>query len=478
MTTTATLLWLVLFSTLFAILGIVLSRGQRWSLENYTTARNSQTTLSTSLTLLASSLGAWILFSPAQAATWGGVGAIAGYGFGSMTSCLVMMALGRRMRCIIPQGHTLTEFVQTRYGRTVHILTLLVMLLYMTIGLIAEITAMGKIIHLIAPVPLWVTAVIVMLATLVYTTYGGLRATILTDKLQMTIIVPMLAFLCVLGWQMAGGLDTTWTTLQAQAPELLDWTNATGWRSGLTLFIAVITPALFHQGNWQRVYVARTDRSMRHGFLASGLLSLPIIVAMGLFGLVFVAQGGTGDASVALFEVVWPHMPAWAVVGLIPLGMSLVMSTADTGLNAISSLVTVDVHRTFPGLSHAGLVKLSRWLIVILAVPIVIISARGYSVLYLFLLADLVCTAAAFPIFLGMFTRYHDGRSASVGIIAGLLAGGWFFPAPGGSTDTLLEAFLVALLAPMLVTWLMRGLGLCRHAFDPQRYAAEITTLD
>src|SRR3546814_16071414 len=82
------------------------------------------------LTLLASTLGAWILFSPAQAATWGGLAAVIGYAIGALSPRFLMIPLGRRMRELIPQGHTLTEFVIMRYGRPMYGLTLLIMLFY------------------------------------------------------------------------------------------------------------------------------------------------------------------------------------------------------------------------------------------------------------------------------------------------------------------------------------------------------------
>ncbi len=73
------------------------------------------------------------------------------------------------MRELIPQGHTLTEFVIIRYGKRMYGLTLLIMLFFMFIALTAEITAISKLVALLAPVPLWVTAAIVMGATLLYT---------------------------------------------------------------------------------------------------------------------------------------------------------------------------------------------------------------------------------------------------------------------------------------------------------------------
>src|SRR3546814_12961879 len=108
-----------------------------------------------------------------------------------MSPRLLMIPLGHRMRELIPQGHTLSEFVIVRYGRTMYGLTLLIMLFYMFIALTAEITAIAKLVALLAPVPLWATAAVVMGATLLYTYYGGIRASIFTDKIQMLVLVPL-----------------------------------------------------------------------------------------------------------------------------------------------------------------------------------------------------------------------------------------------------------------------------------------------
>src|SRR5690606_15932494 len=137
-----------------------------------------------------------------------GLAAIIGYGLGAASPRWLMIPLGRRMRELIPRGHTLTEFVIMRYGKPMYGLVLPIMILYMFITMAGEITAIAKLVQLLAPVPLWATAAIVMGATLIYTSYGGLRASIFTDKVQMIVIVPLLLVLIALGWQATGGLTT------------------------------------------------------------------------------------------------------------------------------------------------------------------------------------------------------------------------------------------------------------------------------
>ena len=477
--TQTVLFWLILFSAIFALAGMWYARSQQGTLEDFIVARNSQGAFATVLTLLASSLGAWILLSPPQAATWGGLAAVIGYALGAMSPRLAMIPLGQRMRTLIPRGHSLTEFLMARYGRTMYLLALLIMLFFMFIAMAAEITAIAKMVTLLAPVPLWLTAAIVMGFTLLYTMYGGLRASIFTDKVQIVIIVPLLLALLALGWQATGGITPVVDGLQQKAPQLLELGDPVGIKAGLTFFVAILLTGIFHQGNWQRVYSARNVRDMRNGFLLGGILVVPFIFVMGLFGLAFVAlEPAGGDSSVALFSVLMPQMPQWLAVALIPLGLALVMSSADTTISAVSSIVAVDVGRMLPAVQTATLMRLARWLIVLLAIPVMLVASQGYSVLYLFLLADLLCAAAAFPVFFGLYSTRHDGLDATVGTLAGLVAGLWWFPLPGAPMDTLLESFLLAAWVPVVVTGVLRVLRRNRPRFDWNVLARSIRPLD
>jgi len=478
LSTQSVLFWVILFSAGFAAAGMLYVRRVRHTLEDYVVARNTQGACATLLTLLASSLGAWILFSPPQAAAWGGLAAVIGYALGSMAPLIAMMFLGKRMRELMPRGHSLTEFLIARYGRPMYALALLVMLFYMFISMTAEITAMAKLVTLLAPVPLWLTAAIVMGFTLMYAAWGGLSASIFTDKIQVVIIVPLLLALAVIGWQASGGAARVTQALQASAPQLLDWSNPAGIKAGATFFLAILLTGIFHQGNWQRIYAARDVHAMRKGFLLGGVLVAPFILLMGLFGLAFVALTPQGDSSVALFAVVMPQIPLWLALGLIPLGLALVMSSADTTINAVSSIVAVDVGRMLPRVGTAALMRLSRWLILLLAIPVMMVAAQGYDVLYLFLLADLLCAAAAFPVFYGLFSARHTGADATAGTLGGLAGGLLLFPAPGAPMTYLLESFLLAALVPVAVIALLRMARPARTPFAFASLAGAVRRLD
>ncbi len=87
------------------------------------------------------------------------------------------------------------------------------------------------------------------------------------------------------------------------------------------------------------------------------------------------------------------------------LAVSLTVSTVDTLVNAISSLVIVDGREALKLRPKTNCLKLSRYFIVILSLISFIIASKGFSILYLFLLADLFCCAAVFTVFYGFYKK-------------------------------------------------------------------------
>ena len=95
---------------------------------------------------------------------------------------LALIFLGTKIRRAFPKGNTLTEFIYHKFGKNLFKLILILTIFYMFIFLCAEITAVSMLVNYISGTQLWLTATLVIVTTLVYTLYGGLRASILTDK--------------------------------------------------------------------------------------------------------------------------------------------------------------------------------------------------------------------------------------------------------------------------------------------------------
>jgi Na+/proline symporter len=463
---------------LFAAAGLAyaLYTGGGQTVEDYVAARGQYGAGATTATLFASAMGSWILFGPPEAATWGGLPAIAGYALGSALPPLLYIPLGRRLRTLMPEGHALTEYVRHRYGRAMHVFVLTIMVFYLFVALSAQVTGMAFILRLVADVPLWITAGIVLVATVAYTALGGLRASVFTDGVQSLLLLPLLAAGALLAVTAVGGTSLA-AGVDARAPELLRWTHGPGVQGGLALVVGIGAASLFNQGTWQRVYAADSAATLRVGFATVAGAMAVTVVGTGLLGLAAVGAGAADPPSTALFGLLLDAAPPGVGLGLVLLGLTLVMSSADTVLNALASLVAVDLRQVLPALSGDTLLRVARWTTAALALPVFAIAAQGISVLYLFLVADLVCAAAVVPVFGGLLSGRLTNRAALLGTAAGLLAGGLLFPPPGAAQPALLPAFAAALLVPAVVA-LPASLRSGKPAFDLDTLRREVTTID
>ena len=241
----------LILSIIFITSGIYYSRKHK-GLNNYLVANRNIGVFSLTTSLVASALGAWILFGPAAAATWGGIGAVIGYALGTAFPMIFLIFLGKKIRTEFPKGSSLIEFMRKKFGKNLFKLILLMTIFYMFIFLCAEVTAVAVLINYISGTELWITALIVLLATLTYTLYGGLRASIFTDNIQMIVIVILL--LISISYILSNtGNSFSFEFIEQKNPQLLSSHYIPSYTAGLTFFIAVAATNLFHQGNWQRV---------------------------------------------------------------------------------------------------------------------------------------------------------------------------------------------------------------------------------
>ena len=101
---------ILLISISFILIGFFCSKKYR-GLNNYLVANRSVGTFSLTCSFVASALGTWILFGPASAATWGGIGAVIGYALGTAFPMIFLIFLGKKIRTEFPKGSSLIEFM-------------------------------------------------------------------------------------------------------------------------------------------------------------------------------------------------------------------------------------------------------------------------------------------------------------------------------------------------------------------------------
>ncbi|MEX0659187.1 MAG: hypothetical protein WD080_08640 [Egibacteraceae bacterium] len=409
----------------FAWVG-VRARGSQGSVEDYMVARGSQRAGALGLSFLASGMGAWILFAAPEVGAFVGLVAVVGYALGACAPIVGFALLGPRLRAIVPAGHSLTEFVRLRYGRVFHGYVVGVSVAYMALFVTAELTAVGAITAILSGADARVAVLAVAGVTLAYTAYGGLRASLRTDCWQAWL---MLGLLAVAGGAIVFAVPAPGVALTTSG---LLGVDRIGVEAAITLVLAVTAANLFHQGYWQRVWSARDPGALRRGAVLGAVLTVPVMVAVGALGILAAGAGvALGDPPVPFFALL-AGLPAWVALVVLVLGVSLVASSVDTLENGLAALVAAER----PSLSLRG----ARLVTVVVMIPAVVVALQNYSVLRLFLIADLLCATAVVPALLGLWRRATPA-AALAGGVAGLVGA----VAPGlASQGALLDGLRLA----------------------------------
>ncbi len=393
-------------------------------LDDYITARNTQGAQALGLSFLASGMGGWILFAPPEVGALVGPIALAGYAIGAALPFIVFAFCGPAIRRALPEGRSIGEFAQACFGSGVRRWVALVSLLYMSCFLIAELTAIGAITAMLSNInPAWVI-VGVAIATLIYTVWGGLRASLVTDRWQAWLLIALLLLVGGVALQRLPHIDT--------AAPLPGIPPGAALGVALTLVIAVTAANLFHQGYWQRVWAAEDAAALGKGAILGGITTVLVVAVVGGLAILTVMSGADIGSPPIPFFAMLMDAPGWLSLPALLLAMTLVASSVDTLQNAIASLAVTEKQ----GLSLSA----ARWFTVLLMVPVVIIALQGISVLRLFLIADLLCATAVVPVLLGLWSRMTPA-AAIAGALAGLLGAvlpGWV------ASGSMLQGILIA----------------------------------
>ena len=443
-----TIILILIISCIFLIVGISYSKKYQ-GINNYLVANRSVGTFSLTTSLVASALGAWILFGPASAATWGGIGAVIGYALGTAFPLFILIYLGKKFRTSYPMRKTLIEVIRIRFGPKLFKLVLFLSIFYMTIFLIAEVTAVSILINYISGTDLWITALIVILTSLTYTLYGGLRASIFTDNIQFII----LGLLLLIGFSLlisSNSNDFNFEFINSNKPNLLSLNYLPNFTAGLTFFIAVASTNLFHQGNWQRVYAAKNNNVLKKSLILSFIIILPVVFLMGFSGLVSVSQNNNVIPDLAFFFLLLKEQTIFLSIIILVLAISLTISSIDTLINAISSLIVVDGNKVIK--FKGNYLNLSKQITLLLSLITFFLASQGLSILYLFLFADLLCCAAVLTVFYGFYSKFLNEKNSYVSIIVGLAAGILLFPSPDFSKSILVGLIFPNDFFPLFIT--------------------------
>ena len=429
-------LWwfIAIYSLLLLLLGWLAGRSSRESsLKDYYLAGGALGPIALFFTLFATNYSGGSLFAVPGRAYSAGLQVLplmlglTGVGVILLLYAPRLYVIAREQRFI-----TLGDFIHWRYRYRplfwlVNALAVFSLVAYMltnllAVGLLLETASNGAVSFAVG-----VIAVALIMAC--YESLGGMRSVVWTDILQGTLLLAgaLLAVgltffyepLAVSSLEIQ--LAAQWQLLQAGEFPLVNFLSLTV----VTMFAACVYPQKI-----QRIYAARSLRTTRQAYWV--MLFMPVVTLLPLTLVSMSAAGwieglsGRDTERIMLYVIASldQHI-SWAPLLLtvyLAAGIAAIMSTIDSALLTLGSMVTNDVIRTrWPALSQAGLQRIGKllaWvLMAVMVVAAILLPQSVWSVLVLMLEVMLQLAPA---VLLGVWWRSVSGPAMFAGLLAGL----------------------------------------------------------
>lgn len=319
--------------------------------------------------------------------------------------------------------------------------------IFTTIGylsmLAVELTIGSRFIAALIPaIPEWITVVVITFVAFFYTSLGGFRTVVVTDRFQMAFIWLLLA--AILGYY-AWHIPST-GGLSANLDLIPDSVKSISWNNGLVAFvIGIFLMNLFtyvsNMGLWQRVSGSQQPQVVIKGMWGSVAKSavswgLFVIVAVGAFMVVTPQEGE--NLLITLTKSLSSSNIGLTATFFIVLGLfGAMLSTASTQLIAVSHTIYEDIIAPFREEKLATRatsqkeLQFSRRILVISAIGAIgiveILRFGGFSVADLAFSIYGAALSLVPPILLALFTSRDYlkklGLAAIIAIITGFAAG-------------------------------------------------------
>ncbi len=264
---------------------------------------------------------------------------------------------------------TIPEFLEKRYDYiTRAYVSIIAIILNVLVDVAATLYAGGVLIQLIFPqFPLWLIIGVLAVVAGLYTISGGLSSVVYTDAIQAVILIFGSILITYFAWDASGGFAEVakitskehFDIIKPVTDETLPWPG---------LFTGVLLLGFYfwstNQYITQRALAAKSKSQGQWGAMFAGFLKMSILFIMifpGAFARVLYPD--MADQADQIYATMLFDLLPTGLLGLVLAGfIAALMSSIDSGLNSVSTLVTMDFYqKAYPSKTPQQLMKVGRW---------------------------------------------------------------------------------------------------------------------
>ena len=433
---------ILLYMVGIVLLGVLSTRKQKLTSENYFLAGRGLTWSTIGAALFASNISTIHLIG--LAADGYRLGLVAGNWEWMATFTLIILGMVFAPFYIKTKISTLPEFLEKRFdsrSRTLLAFMGIVGALFIHIGL--SLYAGAVVFQEFFGINVYLSILIISLMTTVYTVAGGLKAVVVTENVQTIILIFGSIMLTVFAVFAVNDMGiTSWSGLKeilkpGQLKMLHSGDSHIGSEEGYTWYAFFLGYPVLGIWYWctdqtivQRVLGARSQAHAQKGALFAGLLKilpvfiliLPGVLAFALF------QEKIGHPNEALPVLINELLPVGLKGVFAAALLAALMSTIAAALNSCSSLVDIDIlKRVNPDISDKKQIKYGRIVAVVVMIIAILWSTQGGRFGSIFQAINDIAVAIAPPIsavfLLGVFYKRGTKEAAFYTLIIGFVIG-------------------------------------------------------
>jgi len=356
--------------------------------------------------------------------------------------------------------HTLGDAIGQKYDPKCQVLAGII-----SVGLCAGFAAVmakagGDVLRSIFGLPHWSSVIVVVGITALYTTFGGLRASVITDAFQFTafsILLPLMLLL-VLMFHLNGGAATFVKEASAATTAGFDSTSTIkilGLVAAFLLGETLIPPYA------NRALASKTTGVSRNGFVLAGLFSIVWFMVMIALGIA--ARGivpGDIEEDKVLLKLVESTMPAAGYALLMVVLISIIMSSLDSLLNAGAVAFTQDIVKPFAKVPDSTALNIGRCATIVIAAIAAVGALAVPSIIGGLLICYTIWAPAILPVLIiGLWVKRPRPLAGILSMGIGTLVAIMFqfiFPS-ATEVPAIIPALGAALLAYLLGHWIEKA---------------------
>jgi len=414
------LITLVAYAAIMIFATVVMTKRER-NIERFCVGDRNISWFMSALSIAATWIWAPALFVSTEKAYTNGLAGLFWFLVPNVCCLILFIPFAKKIRQQMPEGITLSGYMYEKYNsrkvKNVYLFQLGVLSILST-GV--QLLAGSKILSMITGISFPIMTIALAVIAYSYSQFSGIKASILTDAIQMVFMLAASLGFVFFGLKNGTGVLDFANGLGGYSGEYTSLLSKRGaevfFGFGLPTVVGLLSGPFGDQCFWQRAFCVKKDK-IGKAFFVGAILFGVVPLSMGIIGFIGAGAGiVANDLGIINFELITALFPSWVIIPFLFMIVSGLLSTVDSNLCAISSLTT-DISK------KQSIGKTKGAMVFLLIAGIGIANIPGLTVTHLFLMYGTLRAATMLPTIMTLKGIRLTANGITIGIVTALVVG-------------------------------------------------------